>query len=74
VKGRERTGCSIIHPIKSAVKLRRRGGGEVFILWSLWNRYVMSFNEKRLNYFASSCKFMNELKSVNTPVVVYLLS
>jgi hypothetical protein len=30
----------------------------------------MSFNEVRLNYFASSYRFMNGLRSVNAPVVV----
>lgn len=48
--------------------------GKDFIQWSLSNGYVMSLNEVRLNHFASSGRFVNELKSVNTPVVVELLS
>jgi len=55
-------------------KVLLREGGEDFIQWSLSNGYVMSLNEVRLNYFASSGRFVNELKSVNTPVVVELLS
>lgn len=61
----------IIPPIKSAVT---GVGGKDFIQWSLSNGYVMSLNEVRLNYFASSGRFVNELKSVNAPVVVELLS